>query len=88
MGICTGSGAWNNIAGSPEAMLDSQLAGHKALSQLCAPGAGVSIVAHWSSDPALAHSVFAWPGIAAAAGLSWNVPGTPDVSARTYHTDK
>ncbi len=72
VGICTGTGAWNNLSGSPDAMLASQVAAHRAMAGMGAPGAGVSIVAHFSSDPALAHSVFAWPGIVAAAGLAWN----------------
>ena len=72
VGVCTGTGAWNNLAGSPDSMMASQLAATRAMSKLGAPCSGVSVTAHFSSDPALAHSLFAWPGLVAAAGLSWN----------------
>ncbi|TRY72713.1 hypothetical protein TCAL_01136 [Tigriopus californicus] len=69
LGICTGTGAWSNLSGCPENMLMNVTNGHNALAKV---NGRVSIMAHWCSDPALTHSVFAWPGFLAAAGLSWN----------------
>ena len=75
IGICTGTGAWSNLAGAPNLMLENVSSGHASLAKL---RGGVSLVAHWSSDPAFTHSVFAWPGFLAAAGLAWN-SATPTV---------
>ena len=36
----------------------------------------ISVVAHWTSNPAFTHSIFSWPGIVASAGMAWN-PSTP-----------
>lgn len=69
LGICTGTGAWSNLSGCPESMLMNVTNGHNALAKV---NGRVSIMAHWCSDPALTHSVFAWPGFLTAAGLSWN----------------
>lgn len=82
VGVCTGTAAWDNLSGSPDLMLAAQSAAHSALGHLAGPGgaaSGVSLVAHWSADPALAHTIFAWPGFLASAGLSWN-SSTPLVS--------
>ncbi len=73
VGICAGTGAWNNVSGSPASMLSNVHSAHHALAK---SDGCVSVVAHWNSDPAFAHSIFAWPGFVASAGLAWN-PTTP-----------
>jgi len=72
LGVCTGTSAWNSLAGSPEAAMAANAAAHRALDETCGRSHGVSIVAHWCSDPALTHTVFSWPGIVYSAGLAWN----------------
>eukprot|EP00095_Tigriopus_kingsejongensis_P012477 maker-scaffold323_size206388-snap-gene-1.15 protein:Tk12477 transcript:maker-scaffold323_size206388-snap-gene-1.15-mRNA-1 annotation:"Tankyrase-1" len=72
IGICTGTGAWSNLSGSPENMLINAMNAHSALTKV---NGRVSVMAHWCSDPALTHSVFAWPGFLTSAGLAWN----PDI---------
>lgn len=69
IGICSGSGAWSNLTGSPEAMVMNVLSANYSAHKLHATAL---VNVNWASDPALNHFVFSWPGFLLSAGLAWN----------------
>ncbi|GFR59922.1 tankyrase-1 [Elysia marginata] len=65
--VCPGTAAWNSLAGCPEAAISNIFS-----AATTSEGVLGLVACDWTGKGHLNHQPFSWPGILAAAGLSWN----------------